>query len=302
MRYVSILFLSVVVALAFCGPVAAHLFGPNGEGNPWYMPAIPDQAVPRIDGNLDDWSWFPSRWVFTTEEFIPWGSFDAEEQKVPKDDWDGILYGPAWVPSANMIMWAVKVTDDIPYAPYTHEGPDGLEWSWKMDGGQFVTDADHGGDVRGTSTEFQQNYYTIANGGDIGIFNDEDMMEWAYEPPHAFFGFSPVQGNGSYEAEIAYTLWDHLDPAGEGASRKHTLEVGEIIGFSISVYDRDSEEEQGPAVSFHFGNSSQGGQNIPDWQLLPVEETLIALQEEGKSLPSAVEASTWGRIKSTFTK
>ncbi|MBI4530920.1 MAG: hypothetical protein HY709_05295, partial [Candidatus Latescibacteria bacterium] len=184
----------------------------------------------------------------------------------------------------------------IMYTPHTD-----LLLAWQMDGGQFGTDADHGGEAKGNNQEYQQNYWTIAQGGSIGLFGEQNLF-WEFEAPYAFSGFD-IQPNGSYTAEIAVTLWDHLDPGGVGQSRLHVLEAGQIIGFTVELYDMDSDTEQEfPDAEFDFGNVAIGGEVLGDYFLLPVEETLAALEEEGRPLPSAVEANTWGRIKSTFTK
>jgi hypothetical protein len=295
MKYASILLLSLVVVLAVSGPVAAHRFGPNGEGNPWFMPAIPDQVIPRFDGDLSDWAWFPTRWTFRPDDFISMGNFNTAEQAVPKDDWDFILYGPAWIPAMNMVTWALTVTDNIMYAPHAD-----LQLSWQMDGGQFAIDADHGGEAK-NEFDYQQSYWTVAQGGNVGIFGNQEVA-WAYEEPHIFFGMT-IQPNGSYEGEFAAHIWDRLDPGGPSTSRLHQLEDGQIIGFSVELYDMDSDTEQEfPDAEFDFGNVAIGGEVLGDYFLLPVEETLAALVEEDRPLPSAVEASTWGRIKSTFTR
>ena len=54
-----LLIAALAACLAMAGAASAHLFGPNGEGNPFFAPAVPDELIPTYDGDLSDWAWFP---------------------------------------------------------------------------------------------------------------------------------------------------------------------------------------------------------------------------------------------------
>ena len=296
MKQVMILLMSAVLVVGFFGIAGADLFGPNGEGNPWYLPAIPDHLIPTYDGDLSDWAFMPDQYVYTPDFFASFGNWTDAEAAVPKDDWDIIIYGPAWIPSMNMVTFAAHVVDDLLYVP-----SENLQDAWKEEGMQWATDADHGHDPKENSEEYQQNFFTPKQGGHVGLFGPEELW-WEFEEPYCYWGWTPPPGAGSpagYDFEIAIALWDHLDPAGEGASTRHMMEAGQIIGFSIEAYDADGEADpvapyEFPDVEFDFGNTAIGGEVLPNWLLLSVEES---------DMPAvAVESSTWGRIKSTFTK
>ena len=292
MKRVMILLMSGILVIGLCGIAGADLFGPNGEGNPFYLPAIPDALIPTYDGDLSDWAFMPEQYVFTPDDFVSFGNWSDAEAAVPKDDWDVIIYGPAWIPSMNMVTFAAHVVDDIFFAPNEN-----LQDAWKEEGMQFATDADHGHDPKENSEEYQQNFFTPKQGGHVGLFGPEELW-WEFEEPYCYWGATLPPDAGSpagYDFEIAIALWDHLDPAGEGASTRHMMEAGQIIGFSIEAYDADAEDQvEMPDIEFDWGNTAIGGEVLANWLLLSVEES---------DMPTvAVESSTWGRIKANFTK
>ncbi|RKY64336.1 MAG: hypothetical protein DRP99_02305 [Candidatus Latescibacterota bacterium] len=282
MRYaVGILTLALMVGVAY-----GHLYGPNGEGNPYYMPAVPDEYIPTIDGDLSDWAWLPSQFVFTPDWFATIGQFTDQEAQVPKDDFDVIVYGPVWIPSMNMVAFAIHKVDDILYAPHEE-----IRHCWDEDVVQWAVDADHGGEDAGDGNDYQQCFFTPKQGGHVGVFQGGGTVDWIYTEPYAYWA-AKIQDNGSFDFEIMMTLWDWADATGPDASTKHMLKAGEIIGFSVEVCDADSDSEiEFPDVEFDYGNIAVGGSVLPDWLLMPVEETL-------KLLP--VGSDTWGRIKASF--
>ena len=63
-------------SLAMAGVASADLFGPNGEGNPFFVPAVPEEYIPTYDGDLSDWAWYPPAYIATPESFISMGNFN----------------------------------------------------------------------------------------------------------------------------------------------------------------------------------------------------------------------------------
>jgi hypothetical protein len=280
-------FLAMAGCLAATGVAEAHLFGPNGEGNPYFAPAVPDEFIPTYDGDLSDWAWFPPAYTFTPDWFIQIGNFTDAEADVPKDDFDVIIYGPAWIPSQNMLTWAVHKVDNIFFTR-----SDNHQDSWDEDVIQFAIDADHGGEDKGNDQEYQQSFFSPKLGGALGLYGDVNLL-WAYQPPHAFFGISPsrVEGtNGTFDVEVQLHIWDHLDPAGASASTLHRLQAGQIIGTSIEIIDSEEGVSEFPDVEFDFGNIAIGGSVVPDYYLMSVEDTRSLI-------PTAVENTSWGRVK-----
>lgn len=292
MKAKSISLAALVCALALSGTAQAHLFGPSGQGNPYFAPAVPAGFIPTYDGNLADWAWFPPAYTFTPDWFTQIGNFTTEEANVPKDDFDVIIYGPAWIPSLNMMTFAVHKVDDT-YFTRSDEYQD----SWNEDVIQFGIDADHGGEAKGDNTTYQQAFFSPKLGGSLGCYGCTDPnLLWAFGEPHAFFGLRPasVEGtNGTFDVEVQLHIWDVLDEAGASASSLHQLAPGQIVGFSIEIIDSEGGVSEFPDVEFDFGDVSIGGAVLPDYFLMSEADTLPLI-------PTAVQDNSWGRIKQAF--
>ena len=284
-------FIAAIACLAIAGIAQAHTFGPDGQGNPYFAPAVPADLVPTYDGDLSDWAWFPPSNIATPDWFTQLGDWTESEQ-VPKDDFDVIVYGPAWIPSLNMMTFAIHRVDDIFFTR-----SDNFQDSWDEDVIQFGIDADHGGEPKEGSQEFQQAFFSPKLGGAAGHYAPEDM-QWAFQEPHTFWAMQPatLEGtNGTFDMEIQLAVWDHMDPAGEAASTRHQLEAGQIVGFTIEIIDSEEGCSECPDVEFDWASISVGAASLPDWFLMSVEDTLPLI-------PTAVENDSWGRIKQALAQ
>jgi hypothetical protein len=289
MKHLVVVVMSIALIVGLSSLAGADLFGPNGEGNPWYALAIPEEYIPEIDGDLSDWAWMPTEYVFTPDFFASFGNFTDAEAAVPKDDFDVLIYGPCWIPANNMMAFAVNKVDDILYGPsedvYAAHAEDCIQWA---------TDADHGHDEAGDGSQYQQNFFTPKAGGYAGVFTGGGTKDWINNPPNGFWAAN-IQDNGTFDFEIMMKMWD---VAGDGelgdtpaGSIEHILEEHQIVGFSVEICDADSDSEiEFPDVEFDFGNVAEGGAVLPNYYLLPLSETV------------AVQGSTWGAIKATFDR
>jgi hypothetical protein len=281
--------LTFAITLGIATVAMGHGFGPNGEGNPWFMPAISADVVPTIDGDLSDWAFMAPQHVRTLDDWALIGQISSDEESIAKDNFDVIMYGPAWIPSANQIIMAVHKVDDSFYA-----GTDDFQMSWQEDNIQWYVDADHGGELKGDSQEYQQNYFSPKLGGDAGTYAAPEL-QFAYDEPYVFMAMNPavVEGtNGSFDMEAQANIFDHIDLSGIEASVIHQLTAEEIIGFSVDVADVDDGVKQSD-VEFDYGNGSLGGEAIPDFFLMSLADS------EGQYV-TAVENDSWGRIKSAL--
>ena len=304
----SLVLFAVAIAIAVTGSADAHLFGENGEGNPWFLPAVRDDVIPTIDGDLSDWAFWPDEYTFTPENWPAVGQWNEEEAaNTTKDDFDVIVYGPAWIPSTSEIIWAAHKVDDYFY------GPDECYcMGWAEDNMQIAIDADHGGDEFGADDiannvlnrglQYQQNYLMPKHGGIHGVFVDHRGLDYAYAPPWAFFEFSRRDwvegGDGSYDIEHRFTAFTSLSNNGIDDAVVHTFQPGDIIGLSVDITDYDADGERQGDVDLDYGNISFGGDQLGDFYLLSVEET----QDLYKDVPTAVENASWGRVKAALGK
>lgn len=288
MKAKTLLVFAIAGCLALAGTASAHMFGSNGEGNPFFVPAVPADLVPTYDGDLSDWAWFPPAYIFTPDSFIHWGNWSDEEAAVPKDDFDVLIYGPAWIPSENMVTWAVHKVDDI-FSTRSDEFYD----SFNEDVVQFAIDADHDGAAAEAGNDYQQSGFSPKLGGMAGTYQGGGELNWAYTEPYLYYGMEPavVEGTtGTFDVELQHNIFDWIDPAGIDASEVHQMEAGQIIGYTVEVIDTEEGREEFPDVEFDWGNSAIGGEVLADWYLMSVEETQPLI-------PTAVENDSWGRIK-----
>ena len=286
-----LLIAAMAACLAIAGGAQAHTFGPDGQGNPYFAPAVPADYIPTYDGDLTDWAWFPPAYLHDPDFFATLGDW-VESEQVPKDDFDVIVYGPAWIPSLNMMTYAIHRVDDIFFTR-----SDDYQDSWDEDVIQFAIDADHGGDIKAESQEYQQAFFSPKLGGSAGCYAAPEM-QWAFQEPHTYFGMQPASveaSNGTFDMEIQMYIWDHLDPAGEGSSTKHQLEAGQIVGFSIEIIDSEEGCSECPDVEFDWASISVGGESAPDFFLMSEEDTMPLIA-------TAVQNDSWGRVKKAFAQ
>jgi hypothetical protein len=291
MRSKILLVVAMAGILAIASAAGAHTFGSNGEGNPFFAPAVPAEYIPTYDGDLSDWAWFPPAYIFTPDSFIAWGNWSAAEADVPKDDFDVVIYGPAWIPSLNMMTFAVHKVDDI-FSTRSENFYD----SYNEDVVQFAIDADHGGEVSAGGEDYQQSGFSPKLGGMAGCYTGTPNADWAYVPPYLYFGMSPaiVEGtNGTFDVELQHNIFDWLDPSGIDASTMHVLAAGQIIGYSMEILDTEEGVEEFPDVEFDWANSAIGGEALADYFLMSEEDTRPLI-------PTAVESASWGRVKSAL--
>ena len=293
MRYAAVilgLLVVVGVAGAFQGDPETGLGLPS---NPYYLFCIPEEYVPTMDGDLSDWAFMPKKWVYTFEN-VPRKSSAIAEGKISKDDFDVIIYGPAWCAATNTLMFAVHKVDDISYHPFTTA--EDLGPSFKEDNQQWCTDPDgsgglyRGAEAGGDSRNAQQNCYN-PKWNRVFLFGDQKLW-WEFEEPYTYWGSTVDKATGSYDMEVSQTLWDWLEETPE-QSTKHIFEPGQIIGLTFLVVDRDSEEDA-VGVAWHYADPWKDASTFTAFYVMSEEESRAEMAKP------AVEPSTWGTIKAAF--
>jgi hypothetical protein len=106
------IYIAVSLVLVFCsvlglsGTIWAH----TPPGVVYSAPAIPDDKIPTFDGDLSDWAWFPKE-AIVTRDTAPRRRPNIDAGVVSKEDFDCVIYGPAWIPKLNMWAFAVGCHD-----------------------------------------------------------------------------------------------------------------------------------------------------------------------------------------------
>jgi hypothetical protein len=269
---------------------------------------IADEDVADIDfndGSLNDWI-----------DLVGDPSMDATDFFADPGVGDGAPYDPAdmdyriwfgWNSTTSTIWGAMERTDDVYVNDY--EGGN-LSDLWKWDSTiEFMLDGDHSGGEYGfnasncegcTEEEINlvnnrqaQQYLVIAEAPDgrhagyLGAGSD-----WLNDAPYSVgggtaFGDSPV----TTIVEFFLTPFDNLifnDPA---ASEASDLFPGKIIGFQISVPDWDV------AGTYHAFHTVTGQSATWRYAERFADARLVGA---GGDTGTAVEESSWGRIKASF--
>jgi hypothetical protein len=296
-----ILLLAVcAVALALANPARAHV------GAEYFIPGVPDPSSMTIDGIEDDWGWIDEEFILTTE-----GMFTAGGEVVPKDDYD-VSIMMAWsTPPDNRFYFFIRVQDDT--LRLLEE--DQKRW-WNDDCIQLTLDPDHsGGDFLGENVDQVLNaqryhlrikplpgqpvafnslleYIDLPSiGWSSDMFNGAptgDIFEiaWTVNPPDA----EHFSTNVSYTIELRNAFWDIHGVTRDEAIR-HNFAADQVTHIGVRPLDGDAGETGAKHQLYPLGGSTgqdQKGDQMLDYILLEADE----------SAATAVEAASWGRIKS----
>ncbi len=264
------------------------------------FPAVqfPDGKTPAIDGNIVEWDIIPSPYWITheqlTETVIGVGTaFDATDMALRA------IVG--WNASANKMYMLEDRFDD---AIWVTTGWEPLE---------FEFDADHSGGMIGVfpdvTDQEQKDRLHGAQGQDYGWnqggpgLNAWHKAQWHYNPPWGQFAKSQTAsegGEGFFRAEYMWTGWDDLDWHGPETSTIHTFRQDDIVGLNITIIDDDNLDNPGYEGYWVLSGATDSyyqGDLLSDFLLSPIDPDIAWGTQQ-----TAVEAQSWGRIKSTFAE
>ena len=307
--------LSILLVFGLVFAVTGSAFGAFWDGAQWYVPEAQAWEL-TIDGSDDDWGWYDPQYAFTNVDMMQRGGDGTPTTADPEDfnvlimlAWAGEDQGPV---VGNRWYYFVRVQDDT----LDLDGiPD--EW-WADDCFRFSMDADNqGGTMRGATLDElgngQRMYERILpelNCGDscwggIGTHNYGPYLAWGEDAPiwwamqpewwQTEFTVLPVDATHGTGGQIEYTfestmaMWDWWAENLEGSVR-HVFAAGQTIGWSSRVVDRDNGNGQHDIVP--IGEDSAADVNADVLQ----DYLMIDTVADG-DIPTAVEATSWGRIK-----
>ena len=183
---------------------------------------------------------------------------------------------------------------------------------------QFMVDMDHSGGDCYPDTEDNDRWHA-AGCQQYEVYNNIGATESGPGPVHFFWGnatwlpevnwynaFSTFEGTrdglGTVYREVRLApIADLNSPAGSDASTLFTLAQDEIVGLGYNWMDYDTPGLEGQGGSWDaFYNLSQhdlmyrSGDGACDFYLSPIDDSVTP--------PSAIDATTWGRIKVGFAE
>lgn len=322
MKRFLVLPLVCVMALAVSGPSFAH------TGLEFFLQEVPDPDAMTMDGDDSDWGWFDNDLGLDSnlDFFLCVGGCGASTGDIidPED------YSAFWRiaysrPPDNRLYFFLRILDDS----LKRQEPD-LRRMWHDDFTQFNMDTDHsGGPGLGANLEeasnHQRYHMRIMPGPDgitafnsqIEVLGDEALgwtqdvdfdgnftgvwdLTWTVNPPDA--------QNGTLDVEVTWEgrlkTYDAV-ALSEGESVRHVYNGDQVthLGprltdndglpglFQYDMYLKDRFTGQEPAAT--YGTEGDG---FPDWFTIPCENCPNAGGSGGGT--TAVESSSWGRIKS----
>jgi len=284
-----------------------------------FAAAFPAGTEPVVDGDLGEWEWIREsnlRNVYTlsardfnyqarggnpdglTENFFPAGD------NTNLDDFNfNMTLG--YTPGTNMLYLGIEIFDN-----------DHVRWAatdqlWQEDGFNMWMDPDHDDEFGGTSVpprELQQILFAPQklDGENVNIESDGVAWQVAHDElicadpgschdnrifDVAFTNDGPVFGETTTFIEAWVELYNYLDPDESlhaSDSDPHIMNPEGVIGFNIYFQDMDTIDGEIAYTNRYYNSENANGQEfLADVFLAPVEA----------DVPTAVESTTWGRIK-----
>jgi|SaaInl7_100m_RNA_FD_contig_31_1519848_length_1060_multi_17_in_0_out_0_1 hypothetical protein len=290
MQKIKALLLATVLIGFTSGAALGH------QGDLKFMFQFPDHLTPVLDGDMSDWDIVTDVYKINAETMF--NQFGAPLDLSDFNAWiawgynvnEGKAYFGAWI------------ADD-----YIN---DTEKWStttdWDHTGGIF-RGFDQGDDFETRWASSQAQRYDIAGPifSSSGYFTRiiDGSKSWAGQPPFVEWAGQFLRGDVNTQepaemfSEVAMVVFDDIHPEGADQSVRHDWSEGSIVGIEVNWGDKDVDPSAyDDAYWSGFGGvgASRDADQFGDYLLAPVEDGLP------ETRPTAVNASTWGHIKSTF--
>jgi hypothetical protein len=288
--------IAAIIAVASAA-VAQAPVNRNANGVGYYLLEVPNPAAMVIDGSDDDWGWFDPMFVITMDQF-------KSEQDAPLPDPADmeITLKMAWSPEPeNMWYFFAKVHDDTLDIESTEVGN-----PWSDDCINFGLDPTDAGKAGGR--EYYQPYVvkhtaflTIPEimipsrwDGDPAPWRDFARAPYAEaavatDPPEAAqFPIWTSDTGGDMFYEFRMGMWDWRSPEGPSTSIRTILTAGMFMPLLVNFEDGDGGWRSD--ITLRSAEATAAGYFAGT--------TLLGLEDYDS--PTAVESTTWGRIKGSF--
>jgi hypothetical protein len=291
-RKVAVLALAVLIV--GIGATSAPAYD-NCNDLGYFALQVPNPAAITIDGRATDWVWFDPDFIVTTDDMCN----TLQGTMPPKSDID-IAIRMGWTPEPdNRLYGMVVVVDDTLNVDETV-----MDNGWKDDGLEIILDPDHAGGWHEAADALRTGHqqWTFEHSAPGGYpqtawlrFNQPPEMQWAIDAGLvvAATHVEPAAAQGKTIApdvtlgyEYKMPAWDPYMPDGEAASTRWVLQAGQTLGMSVILDEADAVGRTDQIATHKL----ELGAHDSD---MTSEFTLLAIGEYA----TAVEASSWGRVK-----
>lgn len=264
------------------GTPPANLARPDVEFRVFQFPS---DRIPRIDGNVDDWSFVPESYAIGMDQMQETVLGIGDKRDRTNLD---VKVKVGWVQGQNHLYFLYEATDN--YWDFKHEDLHNDIFEVVIDGdlsgGPLIRQMHPNVKLRNKlDTHFRfhgvhaQNYhiFTPAHGKDWAMV--WGSQPWIKDLPFAnaayHYNFKHGQ-SGKLTLEFFVTPFDHAPPERSQAVQT-TLEENKVIGMSWAVLDYDDENAERYGAFWNLSHRTTMYGNASDlvaFRLMPIEKSL----------------------------
>ena len=266
------------------------------------------ERIDLTDGSVDDWLEVVGEPSLAASDFS-WVTHPYDPSEVDFRIW------LAWHQGSNTLWIAMERFDDLYFNLY--DGDKRWEMQLWDSSIRFMVDGDHSGGEYSYLLGWQcqectpdqileaqrqaQDWMAIAETPDGQHLYHVGASEWVVGEPYAAAGGGVLgESPATTVTEFKVTPFDDLIYNDEAASKASQLSPGKVIGFSIRTSDNDDTQwtdGHGRTIDLSLSGRLQSSINADHF----VDGLLVGAGDEPVfDDDSAVEPSSWGRIKASF--
>lgn len=275
--------MKTILALISVLSVAALCSGASRPDRIYEIFQFPQDQIPRIDGDFEDWDDVPDAYAIGLSELRDVRK--GPDQALDPADFD-LSVKVAWVKGMNRLYFLYEATDN--YWDFARPG-------LKNDIFEVVVDADLSGGPFIYAINENQNLLSLdelrfkghgAHAQNYHVFTPSRHKDWAMvwgnsqwikEFPHAnaasTYSFRHGE-SGAFKMEFYITVYDHADPRGPSFSTESSLTENELIGlgWAILEYDNDESKPHGFMTLAHDREMVRNASALCGFRLMPLEK------------------------------
>lgn len=255
---------------------------------------FPKNAIPRMDGQTDDWSMVPESYRYKTSLLND--TEDGHGTEIDPEDLD-VSVTVGWVKGENRLYFLYEAYDDYWdfdrfYPPAYFNDIFEIVVDGDLSGGNFIFNTyleENFREIDWNSETFAKNFISFAglHAQNYHIYTPPlnngwgyvwGAQPWAGEFPHANFVYDYEFSSGESGRlilECWITPFDHAPYEGPEHAVESTLEENGIIGLSWSILDFDGADRDGHYNLSHDVSMVRDASALCAFRLMPLEEFLL---------------------------
>ena len=277
---------------------------------------LTDEMRARIDlrdGSVEDWEEILGEPTLTPLDFVTHPGFPSEYDPSSFD----FRIWLAWHGAGNHLFVAAEIVDDIyagewpglaahsPHEATVHFSVDG-----DRSGGTVVETEDHVVFEDMTMGQAQE-YWAVAEnvaenhekGSNVFLMWVGTDSPWVQEVPYADGGGSVLDSQPVfYVIEFYVTAFDRLIRDVPGQSLVSELSTGKMIGFAMKLKDAEPDPFTADCLHQLFGPDASSDRDRDLMRTSDLWAHGILLGADGGTDGTAVESTTWARIKASLSE